>query len=387
MGAQINNDLDLFSKKLIETIKILDEVNTDAKKKSNKQSNNSNSPNAPAQDDTKKEEPKYKDAKNAIEKKNSKEERRSELKTDLQQNREDRKELRDAGGKNTDEYKAKKEEYKADKEEKDAIDRDYYAGFVDKAKKCATEVNALNKAAQDITKADTLAKTKELEEETENEKKILADKYKQGLISKKEFDRETAALDKKLTKDKAKLAREQAEKDKAFSIVKVIIDTAVAVMSAWTAGPIMGAILTPIILAAGAAQIVAIEKTPLPKARKGGMIVGGSHEQGGVLIEAEGGEAILSRAAMSAFPGVANLMNAAALSGGINDGGYAARSMASGSVEFGNRGGAAASQGIDYERLSSMMSEKMSQTKLFVAVTDINDGQRNYARISDMAKL
>lgn len=242
------------------------------------------------------------------------------------------------------------------------------------------QVKANNKA---IAEEDV----KIAEEKNAKERADLKKKFDQQLITKKEYDKAVAASDLELAKKKNEIAVEQAKKEKTLNITKVIIDSAVAIMAAWKSGPIVGGIMTAVITGLAAVQIAAIEKAPLPKARKGGVIVGGSHEQGGVLIEAEGGEAILSRAAMSAFPGVANLMNAAALSGGINDGGYAARSMASGSVEFGNRGGASSSQGIDYERLSSMMSEKMSQAKLFVAVTDINDGQRNYARISDMAKL
>lgn len=224
------------------------------------------------------------------------------------------------------------------------------------------------------------------EEKNEKEKEALKDKFNQGLITKKEYDKGIIQSDKELDKQKLAIAKKQHARDQAIATGKILIETAIAVMSAWKTGP-AAPFLIALIVAASLAQIAGVYAAPAPKARKGGRIVGGSHEQGGVLIEAEGGEAILSRAAMSAFPGVANLMNAAALSGGINDGGYAARSMASGSVEFGNRGGASSSQGIDYERLSSMMSEKMSQTKLYVAVTDINDGQRNYTRISDMAKL
>lgn len=276
-----------------------------------------------------------------------------------------------------------------EKKNKDMLagNKAFYDGMATEAAKYADTAGKMMDGIKAFAKAKADEDKREAEDKNEEEKKALKDKYDQGLISKKEYDRGIKASDKNLADAKTKIAEEQARKEKAAAITKIIIETGVAIMKAWSAGPFVAPFLIAAILATSGMQIAAVAKTQTPKARKGGVIVGGSHEQGGVLIEAEGGEAILSRAAMSAFPGVANLMNAAALSGGINDGGYAARSMASGSVEFGNRGGASSSQGIDYERLSSMMSEKMSQTKLFVAVTDINDGQRNYARISDMAKL
>lgn len=279
--------------------------------------------------------------------------------------------------KKTDEYKKAKKENRAENID---VAADMTAVGGEAAIEVIDQLSAANKAAADEKRAAA-------EADNAKEKDDLKKKLDQQLITKKEYDKAVEASDIKLAQKKSEIAAEQAKKDKALNITKVIIDSAVAIMAAWKSGPIVGGIMTGVITGMAIAQIAAIEKAPIPKARKGGLIVGSSHEAGGVLIEAEGGEAILSRAAMSAFPGVASLMNAAALSGGISDGGYAARSMVSGSVEFGNREEASSSQGIDYERLSSMMSEKISQTKLYVAVTDINDGQQKYARISDMAKL
>lgn len=275
---------------------------------------------------------------------------------------------------------ALKKNRKDTKEERIGTAADMTAVGGEAALKVVDQLSVANKAAADEKKA-------EAEAVNAKEKDDLKKKLDAQLITKKEYDKEVEASDIKLAKKKGEIAAEQAKKEKALNITKVIIDSAVAIMAAWKSGPIVGGIMTGVITGMAIAQIAAIEKAPIPKARKGGLIAGRSHENGGVLIEAEGGEAILSRAAMSAFPGVANLMNAAALSGGVNDGGYAARSMAAGSVEFRNRGAASSSQGIDYERLASMMSEKMSQAKIYVAVTDINDGQKNYARISDLAKI
>lgn len=251
----------------------------------------------------------------------------------------------------------------------------------------------VGKSLNEISKQAIEEKKAEAEEQNEKEKEELKAKYDSGLISKKEYDKKVAESDKKLADTKAELDDKQAARNKAMAIFEIGVNTAIALMKIWADVPKVdfGAstiALTVVAAAMGAAQIAAVAATPAPKARKGGRIVGNSHENGGVLIEAEGGEAIISRAAMSAFPGVAELMNATALGGGISDGGYAARSLAGGFGSSGGRSMSSSSQGgIDYERLSSMMSDKISQAKIYVSVTDINDGQKNYARISDMAKL
>jgi hypothetical protein len=48
-------------------------------------------------------------------------------------------------------------------------------------------------------------------------------------------------------------------------------------------------------IGAGLANVAAISKTEPPKAAKGGMLVGNSHAEGGVLIEAEGEEYITAK--------------------------------------------------------------------------------------------
>ena len=49
----------------------------------------------------------------------------------------------------------------------------------------------------------------------------------------------------------------------------------------------------------GAALVAQLKAVKLPKLAADGMLVGNSHEQGGILIEAEGGEAIINKRSMA----------------------------------------------------------------------------------------
>ena len=113
-------------------------------------------------------------------------------------------------------------------------------------------------------------------------------KLEQGLISEEQYQRE-----------KGRLMTKAANAAKAVAIFEAIINTAVAVTSASTAGPIIGPVLAALAAVLGAAQIAAIVASPVPQFAKGGwvdestgLITGQKHTQGGVTIEAEGGEFI-----------------------------------------------------------------------------------------------
>lgn len=89
---------------------------------------------------------------------------------------------------------------------------------------------------------------------------------------------------------------------KQFSAIQSIMNTAQAVTKALAeGGPIMGPIMAVTIGMLGAIQIAKIESQEPPKAAKGGYIVGASHSGGGVDINAEGGEYMQSRAAVSRY--------------------------------------------------------------------------------------
>ena len=70
-------------------------------------------------------------------------------------------------------------------------------------------------------------------------------------------------------------------------------------------GPALGAAAASIAVIAGLKNVQKIQSTK-PKAATGGLIVGPSHRNGGVPIEAEGGEYVINRASMG-VPGVAGM--------------------------------------------------------------------------------
>jgi hypothetical protein len=93
-----------------------------------------------------------------------------------------------------------------------------------------------------------------------------------------------------------KLKTEQARAQRRADITQAIINTALAISQA-AGNPIRAALAAVV----GAAQIAIISSQPLPKFRKGGAVKGARHEAGGVVIEAEGGEHVIRREAVSKY--------------------------------------------------------------------------------------
>ena len=123
----------------------------------------------------------------------------------------------------------------------------------------------------------------------EEQQRGLDNLLDRGIISQEEYNRR-----------KASLAREQFKKDKEAKIIQASINTALGVTNAIATAPniILGLILAAVAAAAGAAEIAVISSAPTPKFAEGGfvdskgLIKGRKHTQGGVHIEAEGGEFI-----------------------------------------------------------------------------------------------
>ena len=119
----------------------------------------------------------------------------------------------------------------------------------------------------------------------EEELNNLAAQLERGQITREEYDAK-----------RKEIMREQAESDKALAIFDATVNGASAIVNALNTDPT--GILAGIVGASVAAQIAAIASQPLPQFAEGGFInehgefVGRKHSQGGVKIEAEGGEFI-----------------------------------------------------------------------------------------------
>lgn len=120
------------------------------------------------------------------------------------------------------------------------------------------------------------------------------------------------------------IKKKYATANAVMQIGKIGIDTALAIMGVWSAygeipfaGPIIAGVLSAAIGALGIANTAKAiaEKNNIMKAAKGAFVTGASHSQGGVMMELEGGEAVLNKRAM-AIPQYRNLASAMNVSTG-----------------------------------------------------------------------
>lgn len=246
----------------------------------------------------------------------------------------------------------------------------------------ASEVSNLMNALGD-------AEVQKAEKNNSKEKAALDKRLKGGVISQKEYDKQVAALDADLDAKKAKIAREQAKREKAMSIFQIGIDTALAIMKTLAEYPFpVNAVMASLTGALAAVQLATVIATPLPMARKGGRIEGATHEQGGVLVNTENEERIISSAPAKAFPELLNLISYIGKhGGGIPETGYSARMMAAERL-------AAAQPStleIDYDRLAAAVGDRVAEglrdTKIYLSLTELHDAEKEYARIENSAKI
>ena len=201
----------------------------------------------------------------------------------------------------------------------------------------ATEIlSAIDNVAAGFDERD-----KERAQTTRDEAVLALDeKLSKGLISQKNHDNQVKKLDENLDKEKQKIARRQAIRERLMATISIGINTAKAIMGIWAEFPkvdfgVSAGIATGVVSALGVAQIAAVLAQPIPKAEKGMILHGPSHAGGGIPIEAEGGEAIINRKSTTMFKPLLSAINEAGggvrfASGGIpvglaNDGGFAAR--------------------------------------------------------------
>ena len=107
------------------------------------------------------------------------------------------------------------------------------------------------------------------------------------------------------------LLGKETEAGKSAAIAQAYINTYLSATKAYQSlsgipvvGPALGVAAAAAAIATGLKNVQTI-KNP-PKAETGGMILGPSHRGGGVMIEAEGGEYVINKAAMG-VPGVAGM--------------------------------------------------------------------------------
>ncbi len=231
---------------------------------------------------------------------------------------------------------------------------------IDQFNQYSGQVSAIASGLNDLLTQKEEAQTQKYEEENEKQKEVLQQRLDAGLISQEQYDKQVASLDATLDKKKQQIAIKQAKREKAMKTFETIINTASAIMNAWATmkDPISAGILTAFIASTGALQLATIQSTPLPKAEKGGLIKGKRHSQGGTIIEAEDGEMIINRKSTQKYGALLEAINQNNLKPlGIN------------------------LPNNDLQELQQTIKD----LKVYVAVEDINRGQKNYAKVESKA--
>ena len=253
----------------------------------------------------------------------------------------------------------------------------------------AEEENYQNKLELDRTRLDTdfgLVKEyleKDKQAELANAERIGADK---SLIESKYAEqevrlREIVAENKRdiasnLLGDLVGIMGKESAAGKAVAIIQATIDTYSSAVSAFNSlsgipivGPVLGAAAAGLAVASGLKTVSKIASTPkpsLPKAERGMLIGGKRHSQGGTLIEAELGEAVMSRGAVKKYGRELSDMN-------VDGGGvpfFETGGVIGGGIAGSNN--LPTSMGIDYDRMALAFKAGAESVTNVVSVEEIN---------------
>lgn len=222
--------------------------------------------------------------------------------------------------------------------------------------------------------------------QNEEKKKNLKKRLDAGQITEKQYAAESEALQEELDAKELEIQQRAAQRQKVMSAFQIAIDTATAIMRIWADVPKMDfgvstAALVALATASGAAQLAAVMSQPLPKARKGGRVQGATHEQGGVLIETEGDERIISADPSRAFPELLNLISYIGKhGGGIPQTGYGVRQAMRESV---GADGTGVSLAIDYDRLADAIAKQ----PIFLSLKELREAEQRQQRIVSISRL
>lgn len=216
-------------------------------------------------------------------------------------------------------------------------------------------------------------------------------------------DQRQAKLDE-LESKKRKLARQQAITERAFAAFSVGLSTTKSVMAALAPppvglGPVAGVPLAITTGAIGALQLASVMAQPLPKAQKGKVFRGPSHAQGGIPVEVEGDEIILTKGvyrnpmlraiasqinqAGGGIPltgSIAPLSGMYATGGTVNhifkDGGYAMRNLRVSINKDDMR-----------DAMKEALRDELASMKIYTTIEDIRREDKNYVEIESRANF
>lgn len=151
---------------------------------------------------------------------------------------------------------------------------------------------------------------KNLDKNYEKAQNSLQNQLDNNLITQQEYDDQLEKLENEKDRKTYELQVKQFKREKALNLVKIAMDTAVAVIKSWAqGGGILGGPIAALALAAGTLQlaVVASQNPPAPEYGDGGLIDGKPHMFGGTTINAEKGEYMINKNVV-AQPGMLNYL-------------------------------------------------------------------------------
>jgi hypothetical protein len=167
---------------------------------------------------------------------------------------------------------------------------------INNALEIAEQTAELFSGLLNLSKEQSQARIEQINQQTEAE--IAAINQTSQSEVDKQRQREAAQLrsSRKIAAEKLK----QAKLDRAAALFEIGINTAIAVSKSIAASPTtFGLPFSAFAVAQGLIQAGLVLSKPLPKYKRGGIVGGRSHEAGGTIIEAERGEFVVNRNAVS----------------------------------------------------------------------------------------
>lgn len=155
----------------------------------------------------------------------------------------------------------------------------------------------------------TLSNINALEQQLDDAQGARREQILARLDKEKKKERELAAEKTRLQNKLAADEKKRLAIKKTQDIAQAVVNTALGITRALSdAGPIAGPVLAVLIGALGAAQVAIIASQELAQ---GGVLKGPSHANGGIPIEAEGGEAVINKKSTAMFKPLLSQINQA----------------------------------------------------------------------------
>jgi hypothetical protein len=192
------------------------------------------------------------------------------------------------------------------------------------------------------------------------DKRTKAEKYK--ALKDEEYANKKKAIEVKYEREKALAQYKNEVRQWEMSLAQASVNLANAMIKALGNPFLLGTTA-----GIGALQIgVIYQNKPMPpKLAKGGLLNGPSHENGGIMIEAEGGEAIINKKSTAAYLPILNMINQAG--GGVP----LMNTFASGGVVNGQT-----NINIDNSQMVEIMKQFLNQPlKAYVVSNEISKAQ------------